>query len=54
VQLDAQQLAATWKHGDRYVTLVGAQNLEEVQDEMEHLQATSPLGLETPLNTKAS
>jgi hypothetical protein len=54
VQIDSQQLAATWKRGNRYVTLVGAQNLEEVKNVMEQLQATSAPGLETPLDTKAS
>jgi hypothetical protein len=54
VQIDSEQLAATWKRGDRYVTLVGAQNLEEVKNVMEHLQANSPPGLETPRHTKAS
>jgi hypothetical protein len=57
VQIDSQQLAATWKRGDRYVTLIGAVNVEEVKHVMEQLQAKvdaiTPANLNT-LETKAS
>ncbi len=32
VQVNKQHLAVTWTLGERYVTLIGAQDLEEVQD----------------------
>lgn len=55
VEIDSQQLAATWKRGDRYVTLVGAVNLEEVKHVMEHLQANATTPADKKLlETKAS
>lgn len=38
IQISPQQLAASWKQGERYITLIGAENIEEVKRIMTHLQ----------------
>ena len=36
------RLAATWKEGERYITIIGATDLDEVTEFVAHFQETSP------------